>query len=306
MNIGIKREEVLELELELTGICNLDCPLCSRSYENAQHLKVKHIRPLEEWIAHLDSFPNLRYTCLSGAVSEPTMYKDFLELIRYLNSRNINYDLYTNANTHKEEWWEELGTLVTHPKNRVLFTVCGTTQELHEKYRVGSSLEQVLRHAKAFRKSGTTTDWIQLIRFEYNKDNLESDDMKKIIEEFNHLYVCESAPYQERFKIIKDPNTDIRMAGKLGEKYNVIRSAVLKRYESGTTCTMKCKSFELKFLFVDNFGGEHPCFLHRIYDNKPFDHNDYSDIFKFKNKYCYECESMTKTMLERNGMERMG
>ncbi len=305
MKPGLQKHEILEVELELTGTCNLDCPLCSRSYENAKHLLVKHIRPLDEWIAHLDSFPNLRYTCLSGAVSEPTMYKEFLGLIRYLKSRNITFDLYTNANTHKEEWWQELGTLVSG-KDRVLFTVCGTTQELHEKYRVNSSLEQVLQHARAFRKSGSTHDWIQLIRFDYNHENLESDDMKKIIAEFNHLYVCESAPYQERFNIIKDPDNNIKMAGSLGEKYNIIRNAVLKRYDSGTKCSMKCKSFELQFLFIDNFGGEHPCFLHRIYDTKPFDHTDYSDIFEFKNRYCYECESMTKTMLESNGMERMG
>lgn len=303
MKPGLQRHEILEVELELTGTCNLDCPLCSRSYENAQHLVGKHIRPLKEWIEQLNSFPSLRYVCVSGSVSEPTMYKEFLELIRYLKSRGIELDIYTNANTHKPAWWAELGTLMG-PKDRVLFTVCGTTQELHEKYRVGSSLKEVLDHAKAFRDT-SNADWLQLIRFEYNAEDMDSDDMKSIIAEFNNMCFYDSAPYQERFEIIKEP-TDIKMVGKLADKYNVIRKASLQRFDSGTKCTMKCKSYELKFLFLDNYGGEHPCFLHRIYNNQPFDHTDYSDVFEFKNRYCYECESLTKTMLESNGMERMG
>ncbi len=129
--------------------------------------------------------------------------------------------------------------------------------------------------------------------------------MDKIKSEFNTVYYCLSSPYQERFNIIKN-TTDIKMPKIIGKKYNIIKNASLKRYDDGVKCEMKCKSFELRFLNIDNFGNIHPCFLYRIYKGTPFDHNDYSEIHEFKNKFCYECESLTKSMLERNGMERMG
>ncbi len=129
--------------------------------------------------------------------------------------------------------------------------------------------------------------------------------MQKIKDEFSIVYYQESSPYQERFNIIKQP-TDIKMVGELGKKYNTIRNASLKRYDNNVKCSMKCKSFELRYLSIDNFGNIHPCFLYRMYKKTPFDHTDYTEIHEFKNRFCYECESLTATMLERNGLERMG
>ena len=42
--------QIHEIELELTGTCNLQCPLCARSNPNAQHLLVKNHRPLRNVI----------------------------------------------------------------------------------------------------------------------------------------------------------------------------------------------------------------------------------------------------------------
>lgn len=306
MTVGLKKEDILEVELELTGTCNLDCPLCTRNYENAQHLVSKNVRPLSEITQRLDGFPNLKNICLAGAISEPTMYKDIVGLVQYLVGRKIEIELYTNANTRKPEWWEEFGKLFA-PTDRIYFTVCGSTQELHEKYRVGSDLQQVLDHAAAFRKSGKCNDYIQHILFEYNAEDFKSEAMQAIIAQFSNTFLINSLPYQERFKIIKDEGTPIKMYGKLGEKYEVIRNNALRRHASGQICNMKCKSFETKFVSIDQYGVIHPCFLYRMYNKDvPFDHEDYTEIMKFKYDFCYECESLTTTMLERNGLERMG
>jgi hypothetical protein len=262
----------------------------------------KNIRPVSEWIAQLDTLPNLEFVCLAGSVSEPTMYKEFIPLLEYLVGRGLTIELNTNANTHKPDWWRQIGDILT-PNDRVIFTVCGSTQELHERYRVKSDLQEVLDHAAAFRSAGKQNDWIQHIRFEYNAADLESEAMQAIIAQFHHTKLIESGPYQERFNMTTD--TEIKMAGKLGEKYGVIKTNALKRYQSKTGCKMRCKSYEHKFITIDNFGGEYPCFLYRIYKQVPFDHNDYSEIHKFEHEFCYECESLTTTMLERNGMERM-
>ena len=45
--------------------------------------------------------------------------------------------------------------------DKVFFTICGSTQELHSRYRVGSDLQQVLNNAAAFKRDNKyTNDWI--------------------------------------------------------------------------------------------------------------------------------------------------
>ena len=118
-----------------------------------------NIRPIEDIIKQLNTFSGLKRFFIAGAMSEPTLYPAFFEFIKYLNNRNIYYELFTNGNTHDTSWWEELGKLVPS-KCMTCFTVCGSTQELHEYYRVGSSLQQVLDNAAAYRKNGKKNDWV--------------------------------------------------------------------------------------------------------------------------------------------------
>ena len=104
--------EIHEIELELTGICNLSCPLCARNNPAAKHLLVKNHRPIEEVVKQIESFVNLKRICLAGIISEPTLYKDFNILIEYLGTRkDLSIELYTNASTHKTNWWKKLGEI---------------------------------------------------------------------------------------------------------------------------------------------------------------------------------------------------
>ena len=298
---GLKETEIKGLELDLTGTCNLSCPLCMRSYSGAQHLVKKNVLPVSEWIEIIDRFPNIEQVVLAGIISEPTMYANLFCLLEHLVKRNISIELNTNGNTHKPDWWEELGNILTS-KDRVMFTVCGSTQELHEKYRVGSNLQQILDHATAYRKNGKNNDCIQHISFDYNTDDLKTSEMQKIINQFSHKRLISSLPYQERFDIL-DQDTDIKMINELSSKYNRIKK--VSKLKKGKKCSMRCKSLDTKFLAIDNFGRITPCFLHRMHTDDNFDYNDYSKILKFDYDFCYECESMTALLIESNGMERM-
>jgi hypothetical protein len=304
MTPGFSKSEVLEVEVELTGTCNLDCPLCTRSYEHGQHVVGKNIRPVEDIIAQLDEFTSLKSMCIAGMVSEPTMYKDFDKFIQYVVGRNISVELYVNGNTRNPAWWRDLGGML-HPSDRVIFTVCGSTQELHEQYRVGSSLEQVLLHAAEYRKGGMGNDWVQHIRFEYNAADRETAAMQQIFNQFSNVLLIDSLPYQERFNIIPT-QTPIKMAGRLGDKYRIIQKNALDRFHKRTPCKMQCKSFNSRSVFIDQYGGIHACVLYRLHSKKSFDHTDYSDILAFNNEFCYECESLTTNVLLLNGLEPMG
>jgi len=282
------------LELELTGTCNLSCPLCVRSNPDFEKFVSKNIRPLGDIIEQLDLFPNITNMCLAGIISEPTHYDDLIPLVLYLESRNIEVELYVNGNTHDEEWWFNLGK--TLKCTEVIFTVCGSTQAVHGTYRVGSDLGEIYRHAEAFRRSGNCNDTIQVIKFNYNEHDLD-DNHDYIVRGFNKVRSINSLPYQERFGI----NCDIKMTGRLSEIYSRIHRSTLDRFKSSK---VKCKSLETRFISIDQFGNEYPCFLYKLYTDDVFDY-DYTKIRDNEHSFCFECEKMATVMLELNGMERM-
>ena len=107
------KEWVYEIELELTTNCNLSCPLCARNQVEAQNLMDGNTRSVDDIILQLDGYPNIKNCCLAGILSEPTLYKDLFILIEYLNNRNIEIELYTNADTHDNDYWYELGKLTS-------------------------------------------------------------------------------------------------------------------------------------------------------------------------------------------------
>ncbi|MFG1483975.1 radical SAM protein [Halobacteriovorax sp. HFRX-2_2] len=307
---SLAKEEILEIELELTGTCNLDCPLCSRSYSNAKHLVKYNERPASEIIAQLDEYPNIKMCCMAGMISEPTLHKEFFTIMEYLIGREIEVELYSNASLHSTDWWRKLGTMMS-PRDHVFFTICGSTQELHEKYRVRSNLQQVLDNHAAFKEGCEyDIDYLQHIKFEYNAKDFESEAMKQIRSRFSREYNINTLPYNERFGFIKDEDNDIALTADLAKSYNLISRHAKRRYERNKSgeikCQMRCKSLEEKFVAIDQWGEIFPCFLYRIYNVGEKFNLDYSKINQFKYDFCYECEAMTTKMLDDIGLERMG
>lgn len=292
-----------EIEMDLTGVCNLECPLCTRNYSHAGHLLKKNIRTIDEITAQLDEYTNLKRFFIAGAVSEPTMYKDFIKFIEYLNSRNIYYELFTNGNTRTPDWWQLLGELV--PAHcMTAFTVCGSTQELHEKYRVKSDLQQILDNAAAYRKNGRKNDWIQHIRFEYNAEDLKSGAMQPIFDQFSNVMHVETEgirrlnDYKEKFPINIKP---------VGTRDKLIRELFRTRPTptDGNTHCIQCKSLESKKVHINQFGQVSACYIHAEFEQDYFEGDtfDYTDIVGFKYPDCFLCEKRTRTFIDKMGLD---
>ena len=301
----LHKTNIERIELELTGYCNLACPLCLSQNMFFKHIFKKHIRTLIDWINQLNEYKNLKDISLAGFASEPTLYPDLIELIDYIKSRNIKIELYTNGNTHDEKWWRELSKHL-NKNDMVVFTVCGSTQELHEYYRVGSNLQQILNHVNAF-KTEKKNDWCQHILFEYNKDDMKNMDI--IFKQFSNKICINSLPYQERFNVIANKNTTIKMINKLSLIYKFIMSNALKNQQllrKTKTFNILCKNFLLDFIWLDSNGNPYPCFIYQLFCDEIFDNNDYSKILDYKYDFCFECEKHTHDLLTLYGIEEMG
>ena len=108
------KHDVLEIDINLTGYCNLKCPFCDTNLKTYKEFrKNKKILKLNEWITILNEYQNLKNINLIGKSSEPTLYPEFLELCEYIKSRDITICIRSNGDTNNSEFWSKLKNILT-------------------------------------------------------------------------------------------------------------------------------------------------------------------------------------------------
>ena len=76
---------------------------------------------------------------------EPYLNPDFLEFIRYANSKNIYTATSTNAHYLDDE---KARKTVESGLDRLIISIDGSSQDTYEQYRIGGQLEKVLEGTK--------------------------------------------------------------------------------------------------------------------------------------------------------------
>lgn len=185
------------------------------------------------------------------------------------------------------------------------FTVCGSTQELHEKYRVGSDLQQILDNAAAFRKNGRNNDWIQHIRFQYNAKDRESPAMEAIFDQFSHTLKVET----EGVRRINVYNKEVEVGIQPMETREKTIKLLFKNRptpDDGKQYEIQCRSIRHKKVYINQWGQVSACYTHAENEQDYFPAEgdfDYSDILNFKFPDCFLCEKRTRTFIDKMGLD---
>lgn len=286
----LKMPKVVDLELELTTMCNAKCGLCYRNYTSfKEHYPDKKVRPLVDIIKQLDEFPDLEWIRLVGTISEPTLYKDFFGLVKYIKGRNINIEICTNGDTHKPAWWSELATLMDH-NDKVYFSICGSTQELHEIYRTNTKLENILANARAFRSSNKN-DYAQCIRFQYNSDDFDSQQFKDMVSEFSHVYWTETFLQKEEQNYVDKTYLNKLMPNphKIDD-YMYMDKFARAKFKAPIKGRAYCMSWENKSQQIDIDGKVYPCYLFLEASKGEAWDGDYEKILNMQYEVCKYCD----------------
>jgi len=269
----IGKNDVIRLEVGLTSTCNLECPLCIRqTHPEFINSGIKY-RPAKEIIEQLDTYPNLEYVTIAGAVSEPTLHPELFDILRYLITRDVEISLFINGDTHNELYYKKLGSIFSQADGYIYFTICGSTQELHSKYRVNSTLSQVLSNLDIIDKY-TNKAILTWIVFNYNeqdwKDNYHKFSNYKT-EFFNTL------PVQEHFGLTDEQTNGIRLIDELHNLYH-------EKIDKTDFENISCPAINYKFELIDFEGGTSPCVLYKL----------------FGDKHCFECSTKNAKILKDN------
>ena len=293
----LTKDDIEEIEIDLTGICNLSCYICSRNFKHAQYMVKKNIRPLSQIIAQIDQFTNLKRFVCAGTLSEPTLHPEFLQLIDYLNIRNLKYEIFSNGNTHDKAWWEELGKRV-NAQSRTIFTICGSTQKLHEYYRVGSSLQQILDNAAAYRKCNKKTDWVQHILFEYNKDDYVKN-MHTIFDQFSYHFQVQSEGRRRLNEKLRDCPPGVCPVRKVESVQDMLFGKIEPLKSKNVV--IDCQSYKSKKLYINQFGKVSFCFTHAEFENdyiQDIERIDYSKVYDYCYYDCFLCSKYSRMYMD--------
>ncbi len=134
----------VELILEITNNCNLECIMCPR---------VNMKRPvgsmdIELFKSIIDQIKNhIELVYLSGGLGEPTMHRKLKEMIEYAKKQNVRIGISTNATLLSEKIANDI--LEAKP-DILLLSLDGATKETHEKIRVGSKFEKTMANVEKF------------------------------------------------------------------------------------------------------------------------------------------------------------
>jgi radical SAM protein with 4Fe4S-binding SPASM domain len=134
-----------QLQVEVTGACNLRCRMCLVRYRPPLD-RTNHSLRLADVARLVDEVPGLERLTLQG-LGEPLLVPDIVDMVRYASSRQIAVGFNTN------------GTLLTRAKGCALIdaglswlcvSVDGATAATFESIRDGACFDRVVSNTRAF------------------------------------------------------------------------------------------------------------------------------------------------------------
>lgn len=175
-------EELKEIHVETTNLCNAACPMCARNDFGGRTRDFK----LSSW--NVDFIPkvfdkrfvNLRHVMFCGTHGDPAVVPQTLNAIEYLRSNfNITIELFTNGGTRNAEWWSTLGSLLQktmkdgyhRQRDLVGFSIDGL-EDTNHLYRRNVDWNTLMVNAEAYLKAGGLARW-DFIVFKHNQHQVE-------------------------------------------------------------------------------------------------------------------------------------
>lgn len=191
----------ISVSIEPTTSCNLRCPECPSGLRNF----TRPVGMLDEIFFRetIDQMSSHLLYLTFYFQGEPYLNPNFLEMVKYANSKRIYTATSTNAHYLDDETAKRT---VESGLEKLIISIDGTTQETYSSYRIGGDLEKVIEGTKNILK------W---------KKQLRSSTPHVI---FQFLVI---GPNEHQVEDVK------RMAEKLGVGEVLLKTAQINNFEKG-------------------------------------------------------------------------
>jgi len=166
-------DNVKEIHIEPTSLCNAECPMCARNINGNglnPHITLKSLDLA--WFKKnitLQQIKNLDKVFFCGNVGDPASTPELLEIIGYFKTckPDLVVGLNTNGGIKTTTWWSKLGHLLDGPLDYCVFSIDGLEDSNH-LYRRNVNWQKIMQNAKAYISTGAVAHWDMLV-FNHNK-----------------------------------------------------------------------------------------------------------------------------------------
>ena len=163
------------LHLEVTDVCQAECPLCARETDPLFNKDLRHNLTAsdmatilgEQFISRLDKM----FMC--GNYGDPAAGSNTLSIVDYFRQVNnhITVGMNTNGGIQSPSWWTELGQRFDQLNDYVVFSIDGLADTNHI-YRKKVNWSKVMNNSAAFIKAGGRAHWDMLV-YQHNEHQVD-------------------------------------------------------------------------------------------------------------------------------------
>ena len=258
-------EELKEIELELSSLCNAKCPGCRRTImdnrgEAYPKLNIDTDKLLEQFEEYDLSGLTLK---ICGVLGDPILHPKLYEITDWLIDRNARVKISTNGSLYDDDYWHKLGLLSKNSSSLYTNFAVDGLFDTNKVYRVNTNYETIENNMRAYRNAGGEGAWV-FIEFDHNSHQIEQ--ARKLAESIGlEFYVKRAAKndifdwFQEKgFSLKKKPSDSSKTAKPHDEKDSFEK--IIKNddyiYDSNT---IHCKFIHGKEAYIAANGTVWPC-----------------------------------------------
>ena len=167
--------EIKTLQIEVTSLCNLACPQCSRIFRG----KLNPLLPLSELVP--EDYDNifqgailsqLEKVIFNGNNGDPVASKYINYAVDKCMEGGVKVQLFTNGSLRDSSWWKDLGNQFSKTNNSVVFSIDGL-KDTNAIYRVNSNFDKIMDNVSSYINEGGKARWDFLV-FKHNEHQVES------------------------------------------------------------------------------------------------------------------------------------
>lgn len=260
----IAYNEIRDVHLEVSSLCNARCPLCPRNFRgypyNDGYTEANMSLADCTKIFTPDFIKQLNRVWINGNFGDAVMNPETPDIVKYFRSHNasMKIEVSTNGSARDREFWEQLAG-----NAEVLFCLDGL-EDTHHLYRQNTSWQTIINNAEIFISAGGRAVW-KMIRFDHNEHQIDQcKELAKVLgfadfELVNHGR--DSGPvYDKQGKLVHvmgDYTGTTEFEVLLHKKKTDL--ILLEDITPSRATKLRCWSKEEKSIYVNSLGEVYPC-----------------------------------------------
>lgn len=254
----VRYNDVKELHLEWTSLCNARCPQCARTGNESLPLSNLTLEQIKKYFP-VDFVSNLESMYSCGNYGDPIVNPECVEIVKYFIDNGCDrVALHTNGGVRDKEFWTELGKTGI----RVVFAIDGL-EDTNHIYREGVRWERLMENVKTFIAAGGNATWAFLL-FAHNEHQVEEARQLSIDLGFRRFIDKASSRFVgKKTKVISKKTKQEIKESKESQKHHKAQETAIQTYGSWeeylAQTPITCKTLNAKSVYVDFQGIVYPC-----------------------------------------------